>query len=625
MSQLVAPPPTGCLECGTSSHAAHEQHQSASTRGLNGTQSPSETSMLARGHPVDGPVPRTSEDASYLRDVLRLPDGTTEEQLDEELRGQARLLGVDTDALAPHEQPRPRSAAVPEATRKSQESDTSKASQSTGLASSYSDISREQAHVNGRARCRTSLSLRDYDAFLARGAPSGRQSMSFTPPATPSQSTFSLPLLSSPESSPRRHFRRIKGLSMLRLGRAESSTSLNNVCPHCPQDVASQRRAMHKMPCGHKLCIKGLRNTINAAAESETGAVPSCCGRPIPGNLVEHVMTQTEQTASLEKMEHWDEAASVAPSATSGRRASTISHGPVGRVPDGHPVTTEAQKDAAAPQLLHNLDETLERPEFKTLRQDEADQRERLTIWFDQQRAALASHHASLMQQLKSLHEVAIEELLEVQTTASDQAEDKQVNAEADMRHFHSQRVRDHDTALKHMEAFCAGTYRTGESHKRTVTEQDIAELDKARRTRGRMDAKHDSAINVLRGEQSRRMKFRAQRQECEARDLRRRQGNEEAGLERACALELRQLEGGVAEKRRGMRARWQMRTAIAVKGLEVEAAAGLRGRGTGIEWQAPCLPDSATLPGLGEHDDGKDGHSGISTGFAMRGDALAG
>ncbi|KAK4543449.1 hypothetical protein LTR36_005592 [Oleoguttula mirabilis] len=581
--------------------------------------------MLEHEHTIDRQPSRTSPDASYLQDVLRLPAGKTEEQMDAELRADAKVLGVDTDALAQHEPRAPLASAFSSGRpRRSQESVTSKGSRSTGLVSSCSDTSREQPYQSSRGWSRASLSFRDYDAFLARGLANGRQSMSFSPPSTPSQSTLSLPL-SSPESSPRRHFRRIRGLSMLRSSRGGSSNSLNDTCPHCPQDMPSQRRAVHKLPCGHRLCTQALRNTIKAATESAKGAIPSCCGIPLPGKLVEHVMTQAEQGALLGKLDQWDEAASVAPSVTSERRASTTSRRQDALSSDSRTVLDEPKAAPLAAKLQHDLDRVMERSDFKALRQEQAEQRDRFLIWVQKRRAEVEAHHEQLPPELKSRHEAAVEEMLEAHNAATSEAEDKQVKAEADMRQAQSQEGRDNATALKHMEAYCAGIYRTGEPHNRTITEQDLAELEKTRRIRDQMDAKHESAINVLRGEQGRRMKLRCQRQDREVLDLRKTQIKEELDLELKCAQELHQLDDGAAEKKRCTRLRWQIQNAMLVKQYESEAGVLVRGRLPSVEWLPDNAFDSAAVPGATSLEHLESGKAGISTGFAMRGTACSG
>jgi hypothetical protein len=173
---------------------------------------------------------------------------------------------------------------------------------------------------------------------------------------------------------------------------------------------------------------------------------------------------------------------------------------------------------------------------------------------------------------MKARHETATEDLLERHANAMSEAEDKQVKAEADMREVHAQEKRDNATALRHMEAYCAGTYSNGDLHGRTVTEQDLAELEKARKVRDAMDPKHGSAINVLRGEQGRRIKLRAQRQEKEMQESNRNQRKEELEFGRACTAEVGGFEGMLAEKQRRINVRWEMQVAILAKKAEIEA-----------------------------------------------------
>ena len=554
-------------------------------------------------------------DAPYLRDVLGLQDGETEEQADERLKSEAKQLGIDVDAqLAQQTKPLSTRTFSSEAPRRS-ESINSRASQSTGMTSDFSELSREAHQPFGRRRSRASLSFRDYDNFLARGIPNGRMSMSFSPPTTPSHSTFSLTLSTSERNSPKKHFRRLRGLIMP--NRVDSNSSDAEGCPHCPQGPLSQRRAAHKLPCGHRLCTQALRNTIKTATETKTGAVPSCCGKPVPGSLVEHVMTQQEQSELLDRLEQWDEAASIAPSMVSnGQESGTVKLPfPLSRA--SRTLSDESKVDSVAPQLLGDLDKIPDRPGLGQLRKEQMDMPDRFTTWMEKQRVELERRHEGLRSEMRASRERAAEDLEERHADAMAEAEDKQVKAEADMRKMHNQEKRDNATALKHMEAYCAGTYSTGEAHDRTITDQDRAELEKARRIRETTDVKHESAINVLRGEQGRRMKLRAQRQEKEVQELRRAQRMEELELERSCTSEVHRLDDIVAQKRSKMRARWELQTAISTKQMELESSLATRGRLPSIEWQQD-VPHAA--PGASRPRESTSIKSGISSGFAVSG-----
>lgn len=569
-------------------------------------------------------------DLSYLLDVLNIADGETEDELDDRLRSEAKELGVHVEeqqqqqnhkAYAASEQ-KPlghENAAYP---RRSESID-SRASHSTGLTSNYSDLSKDHAHSSyaPRRRSRTSLNFRDYDAFVSRGVPLGRHSMSFSPLTTPSHSTFSLPLSqpSSPDSfSPKKHFRRIRGLSMLKLhSRNASDASLAESCPHCPQDASNQRRAVHKLPCGHRLCTQALRNTVKAATESQTGGVPSCCGKPIPGSMVEHVMTQEEQSALLEKLEQWDEAVSIAPSVTSSRRDSIPSiaqRRPGALSARSRTVSEESRLDALPAKERGDFEHVVSREDYKLLRTGQSEQRDRFLRWVDRQWMELKTEHERMRSEMKQKHESTGEDMAEHHASAMAEAEDKQVKAEADMRQTQEQERRDSATALKHMEAYCAGTYSTGDPHNRTITEQDRAELDKARRTRDQMDTKHESQINVLRGEQSRRMRLRAQRQERELQETKRQQRQEELQFERACTAETSRLDETVALKQRKIQWRWELQMAIFAKKVEAEMDVHLACRLPTADWNT--RHDSTATSYFTARSDSKHG---ISTGFAVR------
>jgi hypothetical protein len=283
----------------------------------------------------------------------------------------------------------------------------------------------------------------------------------------------------------------------------------------------------------------------------------------IPGTIVEHVMTEEEQTELLDKLEQWDEAASMTYSIASESR-----HLAQARIPGviSRATSMESKVDSVAPRMRKDVEALQERPDFKRLHQEQTEVLERFLAWMEKQRVELKVRNDQLRKEMRTKHEIATEDLHEHHGSAMAEAEDKQVKAEADMRESHAQEKRDNATALKHMEAYCAGTYSTGEPHNRTVTEQDRAELEKTRRIRDAMDAKQSSAINVLRGEQGRRIKLRAQRQEREIQELRRAQRKEELELERACTNDNHRLDESAAEKRKKMRVRWEIQGAILAK-----------------------------------------------------------
>jgi hypothetical protein len=311
-----------------------------------------------------------------------------------------------------------------------------------------------------------------------------------------------------------------------------------------------------------------LRNTIKVAIESETGAVPSCCGKPIPGSLVEKVMAPEEQHALLQKLEMWDGAVSIVESVSSSRRDSVAQ--------PRSSLTMQSQpgrpsSETPSPEARKTLEMIMEREDYRLLRVGQAAQRDCFLAWVENERDAVNRKHEAAWEEMRQNHEHAVEELQDRHASAVAEAEDKQVKAEADLRDAHAHETRDTATALKHMEAYCAGTLRDGTPHHRTVTAQEILELDKTRRFRDQMDMRHASAINVLRGEQARRMRLRHQRQDRELHDLQRYHHAASRERQRACHGELVLLDETVAEKRRKLQWRWELQSGIFVKKIQAE------------------------------------------------------
>lgn len=508
---------------------------------------------------------------SYAREVLGLVDGEKEEDLDEKLIAEAKKLGLQVPAKQSVEEDNKRPASMPilpSDLPPRRSSVDSRASMATSMVSTASSLPQSG---NGISSSRASLSFRDYDSFLARGRPEGRTSTSFSPPKTPSGSTsnFSLPL-SSPESSPKKHYRLLRGLSMLKLNRVDSVNSTRR-CPHCPRDAVSQRRAVHKLPCGHRLCTHALRETIMGALSSEGGAIPSCCGTPIPGCLVEYVMTQQEQNMLLDKLEQWSQAGSAAASFKSEASEPAAMQQPRPPAATTRKISNESKVDSVAPSSKQEPQIGLTHPQLETLRKEQNDLHHRFQTWIDLKRAQTSSTHDRWRKDMRARHEASSENLEEHHAHSMSEAEDKQVQAEAALRALHEQETRDHATALRHMEAYCAGTYvSTGEAHHRNVTEQDLAELASARRVKDGMEGRQRSAINVLRGEQARRLRLRAQRQEREVVELRRVQRREELEGERACSEEVKRLEEFIGGRWEGLAWRWEVEGKVVERGVEM-------------------------------------------------------
>lgn len=534
-------------------------------------------------------------------------DIPTDEQLDEDLRREAQELGITfSSPQAPHDQPtalqdklpRPWSADL---TRRSLESARSRGSRSTDLTSQFSELSREgrPSLRQARSQHRSSLSVRDYDAFLARETRSARNSIAASPSTMPtSSSTFSLPL-TSPETSPKRQaFRRLRGLSILKRYRSDSRSSADGNCQHCAAGPLAQRRAIHRLPCGHRLCTQAMRSLITSAQNNGNGTgVPSCCGMPVPGQMIERVMTLNEQELLFENMDMSDRKSPTTPPMPSQRPPSVSG---VMLTRKNRTVSIESKVDSLAPSMRLDVGKVMESEEYKVLRQKQWAERDRCRASTERDRVSMQDQHQTLRTELRRRHEAATEDLVESHNLAMSEAEDKQVKAEADLRDALAQERRDNATALKHMEAYCAGLYSNGEPHLRHVRSQDMAELDKTRRLRNQMDAKHESAINVLRGEQGRRIRLRAYRQAKEVQELRRAQRMEELEQERNLSQDLRKMDEAADEQRARLVWRWQLQGAVLVKKMEKQMGVVVQGRLPPMDWQGAGGQDDTAANTLG-------------------------
>lgn len=197
-------------------------------------------------------------DDGFAREVLRLAQGQDVECYDSNLKHQAQQLGIGVETtLDQTSQPASTSTSTSTYISDARRSISveSQASQSTGLTSNLSRTSREEQpllptcniysprtekepggyssrnekeHIysprNEKRQSTPTVSIKDYDSILSQAKHDYRRlSLNLSPPITPSPSSFSLPLSSSRESSPRRHL--IRGLSRLRFHRRSESSS----------------------------------------------------------------------------------------------------------------------------------------------------------------------------------------------------------------------------------------------------------------------------------------------------------------------------------------------------------------------------------------------------------------
>ncbi|KAK8201866.1 hypothetical protein M8818_005390 [Zalaria obscura] len=229
-------------------------------------------------------------------------------------------------------------------------------------------ITRQDRRTSGNSLC-----IKDYDAILDNAR---RLSLNISPQISPAQSTFSLPASSSTESSPRRSI--IRGLNKLRFRRPDSNGSSKDDCPHCPHDSFRHRRTTHRLPCGHGYCTLAIRKIIKTAINSESNMPPGCCGKPVPGRLVEMVMSQEEQGALMDKMMFLDDTGLHTSSQRKGDHVAVGGQALPGTL-SNHSAPQFDGSSLAQQEARQNLKRALDLPTFRQMREAQEAQRDRFS------------------------------------------------------------------------------------------------------------------------------------------------------------------------------------------------------------------------------------------------------
>jgi hypothetical protein len=248
------------------------------------------------------------------------------------------------------------------------------------------------------------------------------------------------------------------------------------------------------------------------------------------------------------------------------------------------------------------LHEIMQRPDYQDLIISQTADRDEFLSLVSKQRTELDAANDLIRSRSKTTQQAAVEDLHESHMLSLHEAEDKQVLAEASLLETQAKETRDLAIATRHMEAYCAGHYSTNlEPHHRPVTPADRAELSNALHLRDHLlPTRHAAAVNVLRGEQARRLRMRSARHDQQVRELLRHQRMEELEMERACSAEISRWRDDVHRTKVRLICRWEVQMAC----LEQRIAAEL---GIDLDWRLPCV-ELNECDGLGGGGGGKEG-----------------
>jgi hypothetical protein len=198
-----------------------------------------------------------------------------------------------------------------------------------------------------------------------------------------------------------------------------------------------------------------------------------------------------------------------------------------------------------------------------------------------QKRLALIDKYRDQMEKMKERHAKTEQHL-----------EDRQIEAEIELRSALEQSERSIRIQLKYMEAYCHG------GHEREVTAKHLEQLDQQYHLRDGMERRHQSQINVLREKQAKRMEELVGRHEEETAALVERRSEEFEDLGLGFANEEEALLRVFGQRRERMVRRWGVEGEVLR--VEMEGKEGVRfGRMERPVW--PELGEEEGLPAVTE------------------------
>ncbi|KAH7185596.1 uncharacterized protein B0J16DRAFT_137108 [Fusarium flagelliforme] len=234
-------------------------------------------------------------DFDYFVSVLQLPDGRTENQIEDDLVSKANALGISSAPVADNRITSSVESAstVYNARTFSMLSGGSTSTALTSHSSLFGPPTPDPAPSSGRQS--KDLSFAQYDRYLSVIDPhhnhpkTSRQSFA---PANSPPSIFS-------GKTKRSLFSVKSGLNKLRW-KKKSPQPIQAVltCVSCRADFKSSK-SLHSISCGHTYCDNCLRSLIHTAMSDESCMPPRCCAQPLPGSVIRDLLSRDAQQEFL--------------------------------------------------------------------------------------------------------------------------------------------------------------------------------------------------------------------------------------------------------------------------------------------------------------------------------------
>ncbi|OLN96437.1 putative E3 ubiquitin-protein ligase rbrA 1 [Colletotrichum chlorophyti] len=630
------------------------------------------------------PSPEDDE-AEYVTKVL-LSTSTSEAAVEEELLAKATALGISLTRISPDK--RNTSSAESHASTVATQhvrtfSNASRDSASTNLTSQPSENAVTLAadlpsHSLTRKRSK-SLTFSQYDKYLSQLDPNIHQpKIQKTPPPAPldtsNHSLFSV-------TSRRSYFSIKDGIRKIRRKKKSGGSTESTISCICCRDDFNKSAALHSLPCGHTYCAECLYIIIQQSTTDESKMPPRCCTQPIPGSIIQKILTREEQQVFLKAVLQFStpwEARIFCPNTACGEFIP-----PRNRIDPKHPFDVVCRKcrtrvcvmckrnahaigkDCPADWELDavlkmgeksgwrrcykcrtlvelsqgcthmtcrckaqfcyicgaiwnpsvgcpnfcNGDEELERrrmeeearnaeleaekaaqdaaeaaeaaekieaerrtrdsSQFSKLQDDISEELNRFQAYMKKTKWQTWTRQAEKKQALVDKYSDQMDKMKERHSKTAAHLEERQIEAEMDLRSTLDQSEKSVKIRLKHMEAYCDGLGRTQNSDlpPRVVTERDLRLLGQQYNVRDGMERLHQAKINVLRDRQAKRMEELLERQELELEKLIDKREQEIENL----ATDFAREEDTLARMFNGRKQRMQRRWLLAIEILRRE------------------------------------------------------
>ncbi|KAF2643391.1 hypothetical protein P280DRAFT_251744 [Massarina eburnea CBS 473.64] len=390
-----------------------------------------------------------------------------------------------------------------------------------------------------------------------------------------------LPMLPSPPVRARQPTlrRKLKRSSALFSRFKKDTCDCTSKSPH--MDIATSQSP--KLECGHSLSTYAIRIHVHEAMNREEQTAPACCGKPLPQDVLQMIMPNEDLHVVGNNALPSPDVGSLRDSGYSEDGVSSIE---LPRL-DTEPFSTTptlARRDT--PQIDEvSFDSALAREAFKSLRAEQREQFQRVTLFESNQRKALAAHHQWSLRRLASQLESTKAERIRQHPVELERLDEFQINAEHELRKAHAAEIQNVATALKYMSAYCSGVSPTDPSLAHAVTDEDRNKLERQRLIQQKLPAKHESAIHVLRGKQERDTKNKLQKQKQELEQLDADYENDRKAEELQYIKDAGRLNTMMQTRRRRITNRWDLRFEIWRKDWENQHNTTLPGRLSHEDW----------------------------------------